>query len=864
MARQKSKKERSDRWLLWAAVLSGAVALGYEMMWTRLLSLMVGGELLGILGVLAGFFGGMAIGAVALSKRAAQSRSPIKVFILLEGAIALYGMISPHLIHFMSQYVPIWLGPGSSDTGSLGALAAIIVCTGILLLPATIGMGANFAFLAEARRRIFPQQPQATGLARIYAANTLGAVLGIFLSIYWIMPSLGFGGAALVLSLLGGAAIFLALQWQRSVSPAIRSEPLQEEAAPAQAAEFSRRNPYLLLLFATGLLGIGLEILVVHHLKQILENTIFTFGNILAIYLLGTSTGAWLFQRYSAHRAAKAPTWLVGGLATALLLTGVTLAFAGELLIFFTPDDPTYLGHLGAELLLSVSVFLPPTLFMGALFSYLMAKMRPSEVGIAYGMNTAGAVLAPFLFGLVCIPRFGGQASLLVCWAGYVVLLLWGMWKLGWPGRPYVLALANGLLVLFFLNKGIDLLRTEPGYRLVERIEGLMGVVGVSDKGTREGPFQLPARLLQVNNQFKMGGGASFVERRMGNLPLLMAGQFDNALFLGVGTGTTLGVVADYPFREVEAVEIVREVLEVMPRFEEHNLGVLKDQRVDLHLGDARRFVNGTRKSYDFILVDLFHPARDGAGMLFSREHFSQLRARLSEQGLLAFWLPVHQLDEEGLKMIVRTFLSVFPEGHAILGGYNLNTPVIALLGSTGPLSVDPQKALERIAANTNVQLAVEHVEDLAASYLMNGRQLAAFAGEGPLNSDLFPRLLFHAPKAIYTPNATKAGRNMQALRKFRTAFPEEVFVFRDEASESRARKAWEAAGIYLEGQEALRSGNDQKALQDYIRAYRTDPGFSPARGQLFQYALGNPQMYAYLLPIMTPPDRERLQSLRQ
>jgi spermidine synthase len=83
--------EPKDNLLLLAVLLSGAVALGYEMMWTRLLSLVVGGELLGILGVLAGFFGGMAIGAFLLSKQAARSKSPLRIFLILEGIIALYG-----------------------------------------------------------------------------------------------------------------------------------------------------------------------------------------------------------------------------------------------------------------------------------------------------------------------------------------------------------------------------------------------------------------------------------------------------------------------------------------------------------------------------------------------------------------------------------------------------------------------------------------------------------------------------------------------------------------------------------------------------------------------------------------------------
>ncbi|MEM9820846.1 MAG: hypothetical protein AAF985_07230 [Bacteroidota bacterium] len=864
MTPSKNKKNNTDIWLLLAVVLSGAAALGYEMMWTRLLSLVVGGELLGILGVLAGFFGGMAIGAFSLSKRAAQSKSPLKVFFLLEGAIALYGLISPYLIHLMSQRVPTWLGPVSSDSGALVSLLIIIFCAGVILLPATIGMGANFAFLVEARRRYFPRQSSEKGLARIYAANTFGAVLGIFLSIYLIMPSLGFSGAAVVFSLWGGISILFAFRWQKNGAVAAKAKPAKTATSDSKTNNSALRNPHLLLLFGTGFLGIGLEVLVVHHLKQILENTIFSFGNILAIYLLGTAMGAWLFQRHYHKKMDKAPVLLLGGLATSVLYTSVLLSYAREILQFFSPDSTAYLGHLRAELLLAMVVFLLPTIFMGALFSYLIAKMKPAEVGLAYGMNTAGAVFAPFLFGLIFIPQIGGQLALVVCWVAYVLLLLWGVKTLNWPGRPLSLAVVNVLLLLLFLNRGIHLLKMEPGYALVEKIEGLMGVVAVSDKGTKEGPYQLPARILQVNNQFKMGGGASFLERRMGNLPLLMAKQYDNALFLGVGTGATMGVIADYPFREVEAVEIVPEVKTVLPWFDEHNLSVLQDERLNFHLADARRFVTSTQNTYDFILVDLFHPARDGAGMLFSKENFALLRSRLSEDGLLAYWLPVHQFDAEGLKLVVRTFLSVFPDGHAILGSYSLNTPVIALLGSIKPLSVDLFKANQRITKHQNIQLAVENVEDLIASYLMDGQQLAAYAGEGPLNTDLFPRLLFHAPKGTYTPNAVKAGANIQEMRQFRTAFPKGIFKFSDTPSRSKAKKAWQAAGIFLEGKEAIRQGNRQKALQDYIRAYKVDPNFSPARGKLFQFALEDPNLYALIDQALNSSDRERLKLIQR
>ncbi len=46
------------------------------------------------------------------------------------------------------------------------------------------------------------------------------------------------------------------------------------------------------MLAATGLLGIGYEVLVVRVLSQVTENTVYTFAMLLAVYLVGTALGA--------------------------------------------------------------------------------------------------------------------------------------------------------------------------------------------------------------------------------------------------------------------------------------------------------------------------------------------------------------------------------------------------------------------------------------------------------------------------------------------------------------------------------------------------------------------------------------------
>src|SRR5438477_5180620 len=86
----------------WALVpivaASGFAGLGYEIVWTRQLSLALGTEMMAVLGVIAGFFGGLALGAFALDRLIRRSTSPWRVYAMLEAVIAVWGLVSVWLL----------------------------------------------------------------------------------------------------------------------------------------------------------------------------------------------------------------------------------------------------------------------------------------------------------------------------------------------------------------------------------------------------------------------------------------------------------------------------------------------------------------------------------------------------------------------------------------------------------------------------------------------------------------------------------------------------------------------------------------------------------------------------------------------
>ncbi|MCZ7636281.1 MAG: hypothetical protein M5U12_09750 [Verrucomicrobia bacterium] len=167
-----------------------------------------------------------------------------------------------------------------------------------------------------------------------------------------------------------------------------------------------------------------------------------------------------------------------------------------------------------------------------------------------------------------------------------------------------------------------------PGERLRVARAGMADSVAVLE--TAEGH-----RTLRVNNRFTMGGTASaHAERRQAHLPLLLHPAPRHALFLGSGTGITAAAATAHPGIFVDSVELSPEVVDVMGEFAPENFA--PPGRLRQHVADARRFVRATTNRYDVIVADLFHPARDGAGALYTREHYEAIARRLAREGCSA------------------------------------------------------------------------------------------------------------------------------------------------------------------------------------------------------------------------------------
>ena len=179
-------------WMLPLMLVSGANAFLYEVLWTRMLAHVIGGSIYAFATMLAAFLTGIAIGG-GLAGTVAQSRERAAVaFALAQAAIGV-----------LSIGVYAWTGPLIPDAATTWTLALFAVA---VMLPATIFIGATLPLSVRVLAR--DEREASAGTARIYAWNTMGAIVGAILAGFVLIPNLGFEGS---IRLAVGVNFFLAL-----------------------------------------------------------------------------------------------------------------------------------------------------------------------------------------------------------------------------------------------------------------------------------------------------------------------------------------------------------------------------------------------------------------------------------------------------------------------------------------------------------------------------------------------------------------------------------------------------------------------------------------------------------------------------
>lgn len=725
----------------------------YQVVWTRSLSLVFGVGVVAATAVLTSFMGGLALGSWVVGRYSDRIKRPLAWYGGLQMAIALSGLLFPASVQLLQQFY-VSLHNAIEGSEALIGLARFLLSLLILLAPTSL-MGGTLPLLASGAKTSLSESGLRVGW--LYSVNTLGAVLGCFSAGFIFLGTIGmrnllFGAAAINILI---AVVSLILGWRPQEKEASKQEVKRDSLDMDTTLADVR---WLLVAMAmAGFAGLAYEILWMRMLVFFLWGSVYAFTAMLTTFLVGLGLGS-LVMTHLADRLDR-PDGVFGLLQA---LVGFTACLTLPIFVVLFPwlketwsdfalaswGSPNYLKFVKSFL-----VMILPTLLMGASFPvavrcyvHRLDKMG-SDVGRLYACNTFGAMGGAAFATFVMLPLFGAHRAIL-CISGLnaaaAVLALTRLprgSRLGWAITG-VLGLQIILCLALFPREMILKSEGEDGPVLYYK-DGAMATVKVWET------FDGSERHLSINGYPVAGVAPDYaeVQKMLAHLPcLLQSTGPESVMIIGFGTGgTSWGVTLHEP-AWVECVELVPGVPEAAEWFADKvNHHVLKQDGFHLILEDGRNRVLTTRRSYDVITVDATSPKHAGNGSLYALEFYVDCRKKLTEQGLLAQWLPFHLLTEEEVRIILSTMRQIFP--HTTVWLTSRRWYALAL-GTLTPMRIDYQELDRRMANPALLQdledLDIHGPDDLLACFVMGEMGLKDYCGNVPLNTDDHPIIEYY------------------------------------------------------------------------------------------------------------------------
>jgi spermidine synthase len=233
-------------------------------------------------------------------------------------------------------------------------------------------------------------------------------------------------------------------------------------------------------------------------------------------------------------------------------------------------------------------------------------------------------------------------------------------------------------------------------------------------------------------------------QKNQSRLPLLLHPYPRTVLFLGLGTGISASSSLAYPWLNRTAVELSQGAINAAARwFQQVNSDVMDQTRVIRD--DARRFLMTDSGQYDVIVGDLFHPDLVGRSALLSRQQFERASDHLADGGIFVQWIALNQFEIASLKIVFRTFRTVFPDAILFVDAFR-----VALVGFNGSLSALPAMQ-ENLARLTEQQQ--QYITGGEGKFTWLGRYWGRIPVDDsvPIQDEWAPQIEFRLPRARYS-----------------------------------------------------------------------------------------------------------------
>jgi predicted membrane-bound spermidine synthase len=644
-------------------------------------------------------------------------------------------------------------------------------------------MGGTLPVLAAWLQKNTPDAARRS--ARFYSVNSFGAVLGAGLSGFVLVQWLGLQGtmvATACVNVIIGLSVLAIARIQRKPMTSDAEVGSKEQPTLEPAPKVCPRFVWSYLVVAiTGAVSMGLEVLATRCLALVFGASLQVFAIVLMAFILGIGLGsAWIASPGRTQwRKETTTALLLAGAAAFIALLIANIENLVQIYLYAQSGlDRTSMGYCYHQLMLSVisiGVLGVPAAAIGSVLPLWIRELSdPSDplgelVGRLLTWNTIGAMTGALITGFVLMPNIGLRGSFAVL----ASILVVGAFLTALTIRQVPMALLTGATGVFLtvvtfqggegwryiLSSGMFRVQVKSPTRdwMAERLadnnllfyeDGADATVSVEEGPS---PFSPDEITLRINGKADASSvGDISTQILLAQLPLMAKPGSKDVFCFGMGSGVTAGSSLGYPIDHLTVAENCEPVLRAAKFFAAENGGVLTNSRLRICEEDARTVLKLETQKYDAIIAEPSNPWTVGIGSVFSRDFYQIAASRLKPGGIMAQWFHIYDIDDDMVKLVLRTFASTFPSMEV----WDVDGGDIVLLGSVETWKSGPdvfRSAFELERPRRDLAAAgVRTPEAMLARQLASQRTAFAIPGPGPIQTDDHPILEYDAPRAFY------------------------------------------------------------------------------------------------------------------
>lgn len=614
--------------------ISGFCGISYEILYSRILGNVIGNHFALNSSILLMFLLGIGIG----TKISYRFSGFLWLIELLIGAYAiLFSLSVPYLDTLFFNILP---------SGSL--LVNTLTCSVLLALP-TILIGISLPLFAG----LFKEVTQSEKIFDLsYMIYNFGASITAFIIEFYLIRAFGIKNSVLMISFLNiftGSLLFIFFR-------KIKIE-LEEE----ESFIYDKKIviPLILLSFSSAIF----QLLILKISEFIFGPFSETFAMIISLTLFGIALGSMLTRFVK----LSFTFFCLANIANLILV----LTFFSDITLFYSSYYSSFSGDyiiLFKMFVLSIIMLINSISFGAAIPTLLVKESNVAkESGHLLFISSLANAFGYFIMIFFIHSFFKyGQIFLLISVLLSIALLIHKNFKkellislltiniLGFVSLSKIWN-ENILYINYtsFTNKS-DYLYSTYSYR----------------EGTQYKKYEDVFSLNKIGNDvyFMINGYVSMAlnmaaEYVVGAVSSMVSPKIDNALVLGLGSGSTSGTVSQI-FNHTDVIEINPVVIEHEHEMKEYNFDIVNNKKVNIVCDDGIRFLKNTDKKYDLILNTVTSPLYFRSSKLYTTDFIKVVKSKLTDEGIYTTWIDL-RIGDEGLDIILKSLSKEFKYGWA-------------------------------------------------------------------------------------------------------------------------------------------------------------------------------------------------------